>query len=49
MLEEKRNTAAAILKNFVLKYITSQNEVGAKVEIYPLDDDPHTELYPKVL
>ena len=44
MLEEERNTAVAIL-NIVLTNIGSTNKVGAKVEIYPLDEYPHSHTY----
>mmetsp|Transcript_8442 Transcript_8442/g.10679 ORF Transcript_8442/g.10679 Transcript_8442/m.10679 type:complete len:287 (+) Transcript_8442:103-963(+) len=47
MLEEKRNTAVAIL-NIILQHLASRNEVGALVTIYPQTGNPHNQLYNNV-
>lgn len=48
MLEEKRYSAAAALLNVILHHIASTHKVGEKIEIYPLDENPHSHLFPRV-
>ena len=49
MLEEKSYAAAAAILNVMLQDIASTHTVGTKVEIYPLDENQHNQVYPKLV
>ena len=47
MLEEKTHSAATALLNAMLHHVASTHKVGEKIEICPLDENPHSHLFPK--